>query len=61
MNFREHALAIRLKLRAGMVFFSNRGDEVSMCDFKETDFFSFLGGIGGPKMVLKAVPKLIQN
>ena len=35
-------------------FLSNRGDEVSMCHFKEIDLgLIFGGGIGGPKMVLE--------
>ena len=35
--------------------FSNRGDGVSLCHFKEIDFLlkNILGGIGGPKMDLK--------
>ena len=47
----------------------NIGDEVSMCHFKEVDFWlkNIFGDIGGPKMILilvqhgsKLIPKLSQ-
>ena len=46
----------RSKLRADMLFFSNRRDEVSMCHYKENHFWLKKHNClayGGPKMVLK--------